>query len=140
MPFDSMEPAIATGAEVVAEPGYYASHHPRRWEVVLFSLPDGSGPFVKRIVGLPGETIQLTAHGVRVNGQMLAPPAHLKDCFSSVKHHANNKHGSAEFQIPAGSVFLVGDNTAIHVADSREHGAVPVGNLQARVVASINLM
>ena len=135
-----MEPAIATGAEVIAEHGYYASHHPCRWEVVLFSLPDGSGPFVKRILGLPGETVRLTSEGVKVNGHLLALPSHLKDCFSSVKHHANNKHGSTEFKVPDGSVFVLGDNTSIHVADSREHGAIPMGNLEARVVASVNLM
>ncbi len=140
MPFDSMEPAIATGAEIIAENGYYGSHPPSRWEVVLFSLPGNSGRFVKRIVALPGETVQLTREGVKVNGKLLSPPAHLHDCFSSIEHHANSKHGSTEFKVPDGSVFVLGDNTAIHVADSREHGAIPIGSLEAKVVASINLM
>jgi len=140
MPFDSMEPSVATGADVIADEGYYNSHSPQRWEVVVFTLPNNQGRFIKRIIALPGESVRLTAKGIEVNGQPLTPPAHIKERFSSIEHHEGCKHGSTAFTVPDKSVFVLGDNTAIHVADSREHGAIPISNLAARVVASINLL
>ena len=82
----------------------------------------------------------MTAKGIEVNGQPLTPPSHIKEHFSSIEHHENCKHGSTEFTVPDKSVFVLGDNTAIHVADSREHGAISISNLAGRVVASINLL
>ena len=139
MAFDSMEPAISTGSEVIADVSYYASHPPERWDVVVFSLPGNPGRFIKRIVGLPGETIHLTSKGLKVNGTVLSAPAKLKDCFSSFKQHHDYKHGFGEFKIPDDSVFLLGDNPSVHVADSREHGPIPIRNLEARVFASVHI-
>ena len=68
MPFDSMEPTIATGAKVIGDVGYYGSNRPQRWEVVVFSLPGNDGEFIKRIVGLPGEKITLGPAGLLVDG------------------------------------------------------------------------
>ena len=140
MPFDSMEPAIASGAEVIAEEGYYSSHAPGRWQVAVFTLQGHQGRFIKRIIALPGEKVRLTAKGIEVNGHPLTPPAHIKEQFSSIEHHQHCKHGSSEFTVPDRSVFVLGDNTAIQVADSREHGAIPISNLAARVVASVNIL
>jgi signal peptidase I len=139
MPFDSMEPSIATGAEVIVDEGYYKSRSPQRWEVVVFTLPGQQGSFIKRIIALPGESVRLTAKGIEVNGHALSPPDHIKEHFSSIKHHEHCRHGSTAFTVPEKCVFVLGDNTAIQVADSREYGAIPINNLAARVVASINL-
>jgi signal peptidase I len=90
--------------------------------------------YVKRIIGLPGETIQFTPEGLLINGKKARVPPHLKERFSSFKRFNSHKYAVKPYQIPQDSVFLVGDNTEIEVMDSRVHGAVPIGNLEARVL------
>jgi signal peptidase I len=90
--------------------------------------------YVKRIVGLPGETIQFTADGIKIDGAIIAPPSHLKTQFSSFRKRAKQKYGIDPYQIPDDSVFVLGDNTAIEVVDSRECGPIPLGNLEAKVL------
>jgi signal peptidase I len=133
IPFDCMEPAIPTGSSVIGHVNYYSSHTPERWEVAVFSIPGKDGQFIKRIVGLPGETIKLASDGLRINGSVVPPPAELKGSF------AKFKPDSGEFTIPGDSVFLMGDNQAIEIADSRQHGAVPISNLEAKVFAAVRV-
>ncbi len=137
VPFDSMEPAIASGTDVLGDPTYYSHNRPNRWEVVVFTVPKSEGYFVKRIIGLPGETIHLSYKGLNVNGAMVPIPSVLKDRFSSFKKHEAQSYGHEPFKVPADSVFVMGDNAHVYVADSREIGAVPIGSLQARVLASV---
>ena len=139
MPFDSMEPTIATGAKVIGDVGYYGSNRPQRWEVVVFSLPGNDGEFIKRIVGLPGEKITLGPAGLLVDGSPVDPPVALKKCFSKFRQRKEYKHGAEEIRVPDDCVFVLGDNQEIHVADSRQHGAVPIRNLGAKVFAAVQL-
>ena len=139
VPFDSMEPTIPTGSEVVGDVSYYSKHKPQRWDVVVFSLPGSeSRTFVKRIVGLPGETIHVTHRGLMINGAMMPVPPKLRG-FSSPKKHDDHKYGRDSFKIPADSVFVMGDNAEVYQADSREFGAVPIGNLKARILATVSV-
>ena len=138
VPFDSMEPTIPAGSEVVGDITYYSQHKPQRWDVVVFSLPSGSGEFVKRIVGLPGETIHLTHRGLKINGAITPAPATLRG-FSSFKKYEDHKYSGESYQVPADSVFVLGDNAEVYQADSREFGAIPVRNLKARVLASVRI-
>jgi len=138
VPFDSMEPTIPTGSEVVGDVSYYSNNRPQRWDVVVFSPPGSkSGQFVKRIVGLPGETIHITHRGLQINGAMMQVPARLKG-YSSCTRHDDHKYGDS-YKIPDDSVFLMGDNMEVYQADSREFGAVPISNLKARVLASVSV-
>src|SRR5262245_57374275 len=106
MQFDSMEPTISAGSEVVSDVAHYSSRAPKRWDVVVFSLPGREGRFIKRIVGLAGETIHLTSEGLKINGTVLsAPSKELNTCFSSFRHHPDHKYGFGEFKIPADNVF-----------------------------------
>jgi signal peptidase I len=118
--------AVASGAMA---PSLEASDHilcwsrvPERLErgsVVLFTMPDlpGDTPFVKRVVGLPGETVSADRGApVRVDGAPLAEP------YADVT-------GSPAFgplTLPEGAYFLVGDDRD-RSSDSRVHGPVPRG-------------
>ena len=147
VPFDSMEPTIPTGSDVIGDTSYYSKHEPKRWDVVVFTAPQAdkarsgadSGVFIKRIVGLPGETIHLSRAGLEVNGTKLSVPSKLQDRFSSFKQYPEHRFGNESFKVPADSVFVMGDNAAIFVADSSVLGAVPFRNLQARVLASVSI-
>lgn len=137
--FDSMEPAIAAGSDVIGDTSYYAKHKPARWDIVAFSLGDPKSHFVKRVLGLPGETIQFTQKGLTINGALVPVPRELRGRFSSFAHHQDHKFGVQPFKVPADSVFLIGDNQSVYVTDSRELGPVPIQNLQARILASVHL-
>jgi signal peptidase I len=145
VPFDSMEPAITIGSDVLGDVSYYSKHEPKRWDVVVFLAPEvkktasASGRYIKRIIGLPGETIHLTPKGLKINGAMMAIPPTLKDRFSSFTKNEEHKFGSDPYKIPADSVFVIGDNPQVYVADSRELGPIPVRNLEARVLASVRI-
>jgi signal peptidase I len=139
VPFDSMEPAIAAGSDVIGDVSHYSTHRPERWDVVAFSLDGGDGRFVKRIIGLPGETIHLTAKGVKINGSFVAANSELKGCFSSFAPHDDYEFGTDPYEVPADSVFVIGDNAKVQPSDSREFGAVPIRNLEARILAAIHL-
>ena len=139
VPFDSMEPAIAAGSDVLGDVSYYSSHKPERWDVVAFSLPNSAGRFVKRIIGLPGETIHFTHKGLWINGVLTPVPPSLRGRFSTFSKHEDHKFGHEPCKVPADSVFVIGDRTDIYVTDSREFGPVPVANLEARIVAAIHI-
>jgi len=134
-----MEPAIAAGTDVLGDTSHYANHKPARWDVVAFSLGNKQNRFVKRIIGLPDETIQFTHKGVMINGSLVPVPAELGGRFASFSSHHDHKHGASPFKVPADSVFVVGDNPHVYVTDSRELGPVPIKNLEARILASIQV-
>lgn len=123
---------------------------PARGDVVVFRYPeDPSTPFIKRIVGLPGDTISYRDKRVLVNGEQV--PYAEQGQFLGVKSAAMHtgaelltetlgahRHDiivtpgapafDAEFQVPAGQYFVLGDNRD-NSRDSRYWGFVPDENL-----------
>ena len=105
----------------------HAIHAPDLGEVIVFEFPDSnsnnaSDDFVKRVVGLPGETIRMFDGVVYVNEEELAEP------YLAGKDHSN----APEFTLGEGEYYVLGDNRA-HSNDSRAWGAVPDANLRGKV-------
>ena len=105
----------------------HAIHAPKRGEVIVFEFPD-SNPnnprkdFVKRVVGLPGETMRMFDGKVFVNEEVLDEP------YLSQKDHSN----ASEITLGEGEYYVLGDNRA-HSKDSRSWGAVPEANIRGKV-------
>ncbi|MFH2127132.1 MAG: signal peptidase I [Pseudomonadota bacterium] len=117
VPSGSMEPTLLPGDHMLVNKLCYDLKlpftgvvllplgEPQRGDVVVFANPTGHGPdFVKRIVGLPGETVEMRGKAVYVNGRMLehgwgryTPRSHQSDHFGP-------------FKVPANSYFMMGDN------------------------------
>ena len=107
---------------------------------MAFVLEGGDGRFVKRIIGLPGETIHLTAKGVKINGSFIAGALRDQGLLLIVLAPDDDyEYGTDPYEVPADSVFVIGDNAKVQPSDSREFGAVPIRNLEARILAAIHL-
>src|SRR5215469_14466274 len=71
----SMEPGLHTDEFVLVDKVSYLFQSPKRGDVIVFHYPlDTSKDFIKRIIGLPGDTIRITSTSVIVDGQALHEP------------------------------------------------------------------
>ncbi len=97
----------------------YLFHAPRRGEIVVFEYPkDTSRDYIKRVIGLPDETIEIRNGRVLINGVPLFEP-YLNDA-------ARAQTGNMPpMQIPSNAVFVMGDNRG-NSSDSRIWGPLPL--------------
>ena len=98
-----------------AEELRFLFHAPQRGEVVVFRFPnDPRRDFIKRVVGLPGETVAIRDGAVTVNGVRLTEP------YLTAPGHAD----FGPQAVPTGHYFVLGDNRS-NSSDSRVWGMVP---------------
>lgn len=83
---------------------------------------------IKRIVAIPGDTIEIVGDAALVNGEPESTG------YEVVMDPANREYRTLPFVVPEGHVFLLGDNRPIS-DDSRFFGVVPLAQIQGRVVA-----
>jgi signal peptidase I len=126
----SMAPTLRAGEIFLADATYYQSRAPMRGEVAVYVHPKQPNVhYIKRIVAVEGDRIAIKDGRAVVNGMVGAEP--YVDAGDPNGPFAN----MAELRVPAGHVFVLGDNRGESV-DSRDtvaHGPVPVANLIGRV-------
>ena len=122
---DCMRPHLATGERVLAYKLAYALQGPRRGDIVIFQYPkDPQQTFVKRVIGLPGDTVSIKAGRVYVDGASLPEPYRVYEA-----------HGDMAPQlVPHESYFVMGDNRDVS-DDSRYWGDLPRYDIIGRAVA-----
>lgn len=119
----SMEPTLHTNDRVIVEKITYRFHPPQRGDIVVVRVNQHSQPLIKRIVGLPGETIAVHDGRVYINGRPLNEP-----------YLARPTHGYLPpTRIPPLHYFVMGDNRDAS-NDSRSFGPVPRENILGRAV------
>lgn len=99
---------------------------PKRGQIIVFKFPgDPRKDFVKRVIGLPGDTVEITGGKVLVNGEVLREPYILEEPFNDFP----------KTQVPPGTVFVLGDNRN-NSMDSRYPavGFVPFSNIKGQAV------
>ncbi len=106
---------------------------PKRGDVIVFIYPeDKKKDFIKRLVGLPGDVIEIKGGSIYINGK----PAPEK-IFNQIYYYNRGQLGLAgeKLVVPSDSYFVLGDNSATS-QDSRYWGFVPKNNLlgQAMVI------
>ncbi len=115
----SMQPGLNTDEYVVVNKVTYLFHAPERGDVIVFHYPY-SGPnkpvpdYIKRVIGLPGDTIRTDFTHIWVNGVELKEPYIKK---------ASNPQGQ-QWTVPPNDYFVLGDNREVS-DDSRYWGFVP---------------
>lgn len=120
----SMHPTFNNGDYlIIDELSYNFLRNPERGEVIVFKPPlQGSRFFIKRVVGLPGETVEIKDGGVYVNGDKLAEPYHKQ---------VTGPDGS--WGLEENEYFVMGDNRGSS-SDSRFWGVLPEQNVVGRAL------
>ena len=157
IPSESMVPQLQVNDRVVVSRIAYRLHDPRRGDIVVFDDPrEGAGDddenrpnlvvrfirgvggavgivqpsteeFIKRVVGLPGETVEGKAGRVYVNGRVLYEP-YLPD--------GTVTSDFAPVVVPEGSLWVMGDNRS-NSSDSRFFGPIRRSTVQGRTVLRV---
>jgi signal peptidase I len=131
VPSGSMEPTIEIGDRLLTIKALYHFKQPERGDIVIFDVPEeakmepDSAPFVKRVVGLPGDEVAVRDGRVFVNGkEYKVPTAKIPE------------YDYGPVKVEEGKLFVLGDNRN-HSYDSHEWGQVPENNVIARAVVVI---
>ena len=150
IPSPSMEPTLTPGDRVLVNKFSYDFSEPHRGDVVVFENPnlveEQQGPigrfaswlvegigfaqspdedFIKRVIGVPGDTIRVTKDGVFVNGEKQDEP-----------YISENGGPEGTWQVAEGQVFVMGDNRP-NSSDSRVFGAIPIDSIVGRAFVKI---
>ena len=112
----SMLPGLHTDEYVLVNKVSYLFHAPERGDVIVFHYPrDTTQDYIKRVIGLPGDTVKVDATHVWVDGILLNEP-YISAAFNPVPPQS--------WKIPPGQYFVMGDNRPVS-DDSRYWGDVP---------------
>jgi signal peptidase I len=125
----SMYSTLTTGDRVFVNKLSYRFGEPSRGEVVVLHEIRGTAErdLIKRVIALPGEEIEVRSCEVRIDGRLLVEP--YLDPTVVTPGNCGGDFGPLE--IPADSVFVMGDNRA-GSQDSRALGPIPVGDIVGR--------
>ncbi len=102
---------------------------PQRGDVIVFVYPDDpSRDFIKRLVSLEGEKVEIYEGDLRINGASVE-----NDIIKNIYYYNGTNHGKEgeTFTVPKGHVFVLGDNSASS-SDGRVWGFVPFENIIGR--------
>jgi signal peptidase I len=155
IPSASMEPTLlcgrpaldcvaSTSDRVLVNRLAYRFGSPQRGQIVVFTAPAGASDcgagdagttFVKRLIGLPGETVREDGRGfIWIRAAGAGNWTRLKEPYLSAHaRRADRKHFGRSWRVPQGEYFMLGDNRS-DSCDSRVWGAVPRSSLIGPVI------
>jgi len=118
----SMQPNLHEGEYVIVDKVSYTFRQPERGEIIVLKNPNPGQPdLIKRVIGLPRETIEVRGGQVHINGQPLTEPYIAQPMGRE----------QTPLTLPAGQYFVMGDNRG-NSSDSREFGARPGDDIVGR--------
>jgi signal peptidase I len=130
----SMSPRFETNDFLIIDKITYHFESPQRGDIIVFKYPyDTSTNYIKRIIGLPGETVKIANNQVTIynsshqNGFILSEPYVSSGNVTAVSDLSKN-----EFTVPQGEYFVLGDNREAS-SDSRAWGYLPSTDIIGKV-------
>jgi signal peptidase I len=123
----SMEPSFHSGQRLLLNKISYRLHEPERGDVIVFQPIDhGQGDFIKRIIALPGDTVEVQEESIYINGVEVREPYIQSPPRYTVERQ----------KIPTGHYFVLGDNRN-NSNDSHNGWVVPRENIAGKAWISI---
>jgi len=123
----SMEPSFENGQRLLVSKVVYRLHEPERGDVIVFEPVDNKHvDYIKRIIALPGDTVEVKNGAVYVNGSKLNEPY----------INSSPAYTTKEQEIPANSYFVLGDNRN-RSNDSHSGWVVPRQNIVGKAWISM---
>jgi signal peptidase I len=119
----SMVPTLQDGEYVLVNRLAYRSNLPKRGDIIVFVSPQSPDlDLIKRVIGLPGDTVKISNGRVQVNGQELNEPY---IAAAPIYHN--------EWNVPEGNLFVLGDNRN-DSSDSHAWGMLPIENVIGKAI------
>src|SRR5262245_19801090 len=124
-----MSPTIQPDETVVADMSAFRKAGPQRWDVVVFHPPPKPQEiWVIRVIGLPGESLEIRDDSIYIDGRREAQPERM----ASIRYVRPKAGVAYPYKIAADTYFLVGDNTTDSF-DSRFWGSLSRQSILGRV-------
>ncbi len=118
---DSMMPNFLDGELLLTEKISYRFGKPERGDVIVFRAPGKSVDFIKRVIGLPGESVRIQDGIVYINGTKITEP-----------YETQTTSGNETITVPDNQYFVLGDNRGAS-SDSRSFGTIGESSLKGKV-------
>ncbi len=120
IPSGSMLPTLQIGDHILVTKFLYYFRPIQREDVIVFKFPqDESRDFIKRVIGLPGETLEIRGKEILINGKPIPDPYAVYD--ERPAGGLGEREHVGPIYIPPGRLFMMGDNRD-HSMDSRVWG------------------
>ena len=125
---DSMFPTYPNNAYVMTAI-VHQNDQIKRNDVIIYKNSQNAKDFIKRVIGLPGETVMINDESVFINGNKLNENSYLP---SEKTYGGSFLKDGQSVKVPANSYFVLGDNRPFS-SDSRENGFVTKNNIISKV-------
>ncbi|MDA8235233.1 MAG: signal peptidase I [Clostridia bacterium] len=126
IPSGSMEPTLTEGDRIIVNKFLYRFKEPQRADVIVFKYPlDEKRDFIKRIIGVPGDTVEIKNNELIINGKPVPEP------YLAQNLEQNGNYGPVT--VPQDRYLMLGDNRN-NSEDSRIWGMLPKENIRGKAV------
>lgn len=126
---NSMDPNIKNGQYLIVDQVSYKLHEPNRGDVIVFKAPpEPTKYYIKRIIGLPGDTVDIKGKTITITNSTYPNGFALQEGF--ITHTSSD---TIHVTVPADKYFVMGDNRSGSY-DSRSWGMLPKENIRGRAL------
>ncbi|MDO7905856.1 signal peptidase I [Paenibacillus sp. JX-17] len=128
----SMNPNFETGERIIVNEILYDFRAPQRGEVVVFHVPEEGRDFIKRVIAVAGDKVEVEGDEVLVNGKKISEP-YIQGRIDQAKANGTtyNDKDFPEGVVPEGHIFVMGDNRP-NSNDSRMIGYISLKEVIGR--------